>query len=436
MLRHSGRRRGERGQVLAIALAFIAFFAVVTVAVLSYASAIARQHVSTETTAKTDSLAEGGAAWAAADAATGTLTCSKGAIGSLTMQGGATVTYSMNGCGPGQTGTGVGQPPGHYCQLCLMAPVSTCSVNNAALQLSGSSQINMKGEIDSNGSIWTESNSSAVTAKQISLVSGVPVCQGKKNKLILGSCFCTPTPTTPFSTAIADPLAYLPAPTPSGSPQSVTDNSSSRSLSPAIYSGIDLSGTAQVSLNSGVYILTGRLSLARSAIITSSGPVVIYLACPAATAPWVKPCATGESGGSITVIGNASLTITGGNGSYAGISVFSDPNLADPSPAQVISIEESGTIDSGAGAVDVPSGTVANQDSGRFTIGTRLVAGYLTGSASGTASFTGTPPTPPTCPVFDFGVSGTSGSSSGPGRAIVQSNCNGHTGIVAFNYMP
>jgi hypothetical protein len=434
MLKHSRRRRDEHGQVLAIALAFIAFFAVVTVAVLSYASAIARQHVSTETTARTDSLAEGGAAWAAADAATGTLGCTPGATGFLAMEGGATVTYSISHC---PTGTGAGQPPGHYCQLCLMAPVSSCSpsVKGAALQLSGGSQLNITGEIDSNGSIWTESKSSTVTAKQISLVSGVPVCQGK-NKLTLGSCFCVPNPTTPFSTAIVDPLAYLPAPTPSGSPQSVVYSNSTRSLSPGIYSGIDVSKSAQVTLNSGVYILTGTLSVADSASITSSGPVVIYLACPAASAPWVKPCATKESGGSITVGGSASLAVTGGNGSYSGVSVFSDPNLADPSPAQVISIEGSGTMDSGTGAVDVPSGTVSNEGSGSLAIGSRLVAAYLTGSGSGAANFTEPPPTPPACPVFDFGVSGTSGSSSGPGRAIVQSNCNGHTGIVGFSYQP
>ena len=107
-------RSSERGQVLILAIAFIAFFGLLTVAVLGYASATELQHVHTEATASNDSLAEGGAAWAAADAASPTYSCTSGGKGSLTMTGGAIVSYAVNSCNPGETGSGGGKPPGAY----------------------------------------------------------------------------------------------------------------------------------------------------------------------------------------------------------------------------------------------------------------------------------------------------------------------------------
>ncbi len=426
-----------------LAIAFIAFFGVVTVAVFRFADATGLQHVHTEMTASNDSLAEGGAAWAAADAASSSYTCTSGGSGSLTMQGGDVAGYQVNpnGCNPGETGSGGGHPPGYYCEICLLASITTCSSSSAALMLSGGSTISIAGEIDSNGSIYTSESSSTVTAGKISLVTGIPYCEGK-NKIVSGSCWCTPTPGYPFGGPIADPFAgTLPTPTPSGSPHTVTYSKSTPTLTlnPGIYSQISVTGPGVVSLNAGTYILTGPLTLTNSASVTANGSVVLYLACPAAAAPWVKACPTGGSGGAISVTGNAALTMTAGSGSYAGVSVFADPKLSDPTGGDVIVLGNSGKVDSFSGAVDVPSGSVIDTGDSAFDVAGRLVAADLVNGGSGAMNFTGSFPISPSCPVTDDSVSGTLGTpphSTGSGRAIVQSGCNGHNGIVDFNYLP
>src|ERR1700686_2629661 len=131
MLGHTSRRRraGERGQSLILAIAFIAFFGVVVVSVLGLGDVTALQHVHTESTAASDSSAEGGAAYAAADAGRNpltdlSLTCAPGDRGQLTMQRKSpqatpdSVGYTVNACNPGQTqSTGAG--PGINCLLCI-----------------------------------------------------------------------------------------------------------------------------------------------------------------------------------------------------------------------------------------------------------------------------------------------------------------------------
>src|ERR1700693_5500134 len=91
-----GAREGERGQVLILALAFIAVFGVITVAILRFGDAVGIQHVHTEATAANDTLPEGGAAYAAADSARSDFftQCPPplGNLGKLTMQTGDVVT--------------------------------------------------------------------------------------------------------------------------------------------------------------------------------------------------------------------------------------------------------------------------------------------------------------------------------------------------------
>ena len=125
------RRPDERGQVLVMALAFIAFFAVVVIAVLNFADATGLQHVHTEKTASNDSLAEGGAAWAAADAKSDALACIPGDIGHVTMVGGDVASYQIEGCNPGNTGQGLSGTP---CVLCILnqTPIPPATSTSAA----------------------------------------------------------------------------------------------------------------------------------------------------------------------------------------------------------------------------------------------------------------------------------------------------------------
>ena len=62
-------RRGESGQTLILALAFVAVFSVMAASVLAFASTVERQRGATERTATTASVAEGAAHFALADTA-------------------------------------------------------------------------------------------------------------------------------------------------------------------------------------------------------------------------------------------------------------------------------------------------------------------------------------------------------------------------------
>ncbi len=95
------QRRGEQGQVLILALAFIAFFGLLISSVLGFGGVTALQHTHTETTAAKDGLAEGGAAFAAADAVISGLPCPLPGTktkGQLTMQSGDVANYTVEGC--------------------------------------------------------------------------------------------------------------------------------------------------------------------------------------------------------------------------------------------------------------------------------------------------------------------------------------------------
>jgi hypothetical protein len=442
MLNRSTRgRRDERGQVLVLAIAFIAFFGFVTVAVLGYASATELQHVHTEVTASNDSLAEGGAAWAAADAKALAGSCTfPGGSGSLTMQGGAVVSYTVNRC-LGKPGTGGGKPPGFYCEICLLNTGPTSNSIARVLSLTGSGSINIAGELDANGSICTQTASSRVTAGAINLLTGARNANNKKcTPPSPGACFCTPTPGYPYTSPITDPFAgTLPTPSVSGPAQSVSVGSSNTTtINSGVYNQISVTGAASVTLASGAYVVTGPITVANSGSITSNGAVVLYLACPSTTLPDYAPCASGQSGGSVTISGSAHLSVraytAASRSPYAGVSLFTDPKLADPSGGDVITLGASG--ESLSGSLDVPSGSVLVTGAGALDIGGRLVAADLTNGGSGNANFTGSFTVPPSCPVTDDSVTGASGSASNTGRVIVQSGCNGHDGIVDFNYLP
>ncbi len=120
LIRH--RRRGERGQTLVLALAFLAVFALLSMAVLQLAKAVDSQRVSTENTAAADSVVEGSAQLALADS--NASNCSTVSGGSLTFPStirADTLQYAVpsgsTGCGTSSTG---GYEPGSRCQLCLL----------------------------------------------------------------------------------------------------------------------------------------------------------------------------------------------------------------------------------------------------------------------------------------------------------------------------
>jgi hypothetical protein len=423
-----------------MALAFIAFFGVLTAAVLRYADATDLQKAHIEKSALRDSLAEGGAAWAAADAADANLPCAGGGYSSLSMQGGAVVSYTIKRCHPGP-------PPGTYCSLCLLGDPSpqpqTPLLNTYDAPLP---QLTVNGEIDINGSVYGRQPIRSVGLNQgISLLD---IC----NAINTTHCSSYPTGTSPppasLSSPFADPLAgWLRAnPPPTGGPVHPAADISHPGitmLSHGVYPSIKVSNHAIAQLSAGVYIITGTIDIDDASLIGSGA--VLYLACP--TAPYAC-AAPGQPGGAIKTHNNGSVTLVPplSPDQYAGVSLFADPYLADPMPTPrnwascAISTScpaiffDSNNVESFGGTVYMHSGSIYVTNRGTLSVGGRLIARAMTGVDSVNLKLLGPGPVP--CPVFDDSVAGASGPSSSTGRAIVQAGCNGRYGIVDFNYFP
>jgi Flp pilus assembly protein TadG len=134
----------------------------------------------------------------------------------------------------------------------------------------------------------------------------------------------TPTPT--FHLPVPDPLAALGVPAVGGSAQSVSiSGSADLSLSPGIYDTITSSSSGQITLDPGIYVVRKQIKLAKSPsagkVSLQAHGVTIYFAC----ASYPTPCATGESGGTLSMSGGAAVSWTPPtSGAYQGMSVFFD----------------------------------------------------------------------------------------------------------------
>lgn len=456
-------RDGERGQTLVMALAFIVFFGVVAVAVLRVAEVPGLQHVRTEATASNDAYAEGGAALAAADASRSdlSLTCAVNNTAQVTMQSTDTAKYTVNQCNPGLTGGGSpGTGPGANCILCILnlnpSPTNPTSavLSTQCGHCSGPDLATSGGDIYVNGSIG---NHSVITATASTGSAHIRVLSGGSGAL----CTCSPAVTF-FAPALTDTFSPGAPATVAGRPTGCLVYSSSdgctaafagatATIHPGLWASLAISGAANVTMASGVYVFTGPLSLSGTASLTGSD-VVIYLTCPG-YGPAGTRCASGHTG--------ASLSFGGGGGSspgatlsaptsgqYAGFGVVADPGLIDPHTScsnggsGTCLMETSGNGASVSGSVDLHGGGMSIQGNGATTIGGRLIVNTLSLSVSGHVgsglSLSGSIPGVSTsaCGVFDTTVSGAAGSNVSMGRAIVQSQCgNGSlNGVVAFNY--
>lgn len=354
-----------------LALAFIVFFTLVTVAVLRFADIPGLQHARTETTASTDASSEGGAAYAAANAARSDVTWNCGAApgsdyGTLTMSDGSTVSYRNFGpCSPGNTK--VNGPGGGHCLLCVLnetavPPSTTTSPTTPVLNTfcaSGGGKCSyalntVGGDILVNGTI---ASGSSIKACETSTVCPGKARIGEIAGATPGTCpapNCVPVPTT-FPIAIPDPLqtigdpaATVPVPTgcsswqtcrptgctnanwdPASGCSAVSNGNSVVVLNPGVWSSITVTGGADVCFNPGTYVFTGSLSVAGSGSVfapgtvtgnncgpSSSGGATFYLTCPGGTVGVTtvayQPCANTAShvGGSLGFLGTGQLTVS------------------------------------------------------------------------------------------------------------------------------
>lgn len=473
-------RSGERGQVLVLALAFIAAFALLVGAVLSFGGVTGLQHMHTEATAANDGLAEGGAAYAAADAVRSDipLACAAGSTGQITMQSGDVAKYTVQDCNPGNSNVGTGSTPGH-CLLCILnetpgAPTSVaCPI---ACVLNSASGITTTGGDDYiNGSITSGSSLTAnPTTAHVRMVTGATAPAG---------C-CTPSSILRYPIPFKDPLASLGAPSPVatkplGCPVSsysatagcseTFNTAGSYTINPGLWASLTISGGGSsgvvLTANPGVYVFTGQLKMQgnkKDQFIAKN--VTIYLACPN-YGPTGNACPTSGTGGNISLSGNANVTLTapgspqytnvgGVNGTLLGadVALLADPNLVDPGGV-------SGCVGSGGGclysvsgnggsitgSVDTRGGGMGIGGNGgvQMTNGL-LITNSLSASGSGAGGLSlsgpGTFAGPNSCGVFEDNVTGllSGGASSSPGHAVIQSDCGdaGASGVVDFNYSP
>jgi hypothetical protein len=470
-------RRGEEGQVLIMAIAFLALFGVITVAVLNFADAVALQIVHTEATAARDSSAEGGAAYAVADATrpADPLTCTPGAKGTLTMQGGDAVGYTISGCNPGLTsllgGTG-------HCLLCILnqtpiPPATNTSPTTSVLSAN-------KGVTTTGGDDYINGTISAGTKLTATARPG-PASIYVLNGAASSGCTCNPLPVKTYSTPISDPFGTLDAPSPvagkpSGCPpaswdaaKGCTENLStgSSTIGPGLWASLAISGNASVHVtaSSGVYVFTGGLTVSGQATFTATSGVTIYLACPN-YGPIGRACpssgSVGRTGGYISFSGKADASISApGSAQYdsvggiADVAILADPNLLDPGGVSnciggtgcIYSVSGNGA--SITGSIDTRSGGVAIGGNGGLTENKGLlITNSLFIGVSGDDG-TGLDLTGPgtlttgSCAVFEDNVNGTTTkngvrTSSTTGFAVIQSTCGpgNASGMVDFNYLP
>ncbi|HEX6538963.1 MAG TPA: hypothetical protein VF155_07270 [Candidatus Dormibacteraeota bacterium] len=446
------RRRSQTGQVLILALAFIAFFGVTIAAVLRVADVPAQQHRITETTATTDAGSEGGAAFGAAEAARSTgvvLTCSTGNSGQLTMQGGAKANYTVNACNPGGASSTSGAA--QSCLLCLLnqTPPSSSAATvvfnaNRAVTTSGGNDF-INGSIASGTTLTANPAGAHIYAFTGATTSG---------------CTCSPSPVITYSpNKIADPLATAVAPSPvaimplgctSWSPSAgctASFSGGNNTVHPGLWASLQTTGNANLTFAAGTYVFSGGLNIAGNGTIDGTSGVTLYLACANYGSAGTACPVSGGTGGSITISGNGSESFTApSSGSYANIVLLADPHLLDPSGVTsclggsgcLLSISGNGA--SFTGTQDLRSGGATFQgNGGDNVIGGRFIANSLVISVSGHAAAGLTLSGPGTistsnCGVFDDAVSST--GVPGTGRAIIQSQCGSARGVIDFNYSP
>src|SRR5262249_2296814 len=133
-----------------------------------------------------------------------------------------------------------------------------------------------------------------------------------------GNATFHPAPTT-GAASVADPLAALPSPGTNGLTHYGAENLgaySKATIDPGIYSQINVSGNAVLTMNAGTYIIEGGgLTVTGNAAVRGSG-VFIYNASSS------YPGSGGSFGG-ITVSGNGTCSLSAtSTGPYADILIF------------------------------------------------------------------------------------------------------------------
>ncbi len=196
-----------------------------------------------------------------------------------------------------------------------------------ALSLSGNASINLPGGVyvdSSSSTALSASGNAQIKATVIDVHGGV-----QKS----GNASFSPAPTT-GAASVPDPLAGLPVPvannlglTTKGSVS--LSGSSSQTIVPRVYSQISVSGNAKLTINPGIYIITGGgFTVSGNASVAVSGPTssLTGTGVMISNAGTGYNLASGADGGTfaaVTLSGNGTYSLSPpSTGTYAGIVIF------------------------------------------------------------------------------------------------------------------
>jgi hypothetical protein len=443
MLRRTRRRRGESGQVLIMALAFIAFFGVVIAAVLSYADSIDLQETHAAAAVATNAPVEGSALFAAVNAAYSSTGCTPNVSASLTMEGGAGVRYTTRNCDPSTSTT---QDLGAECDLCLLnQPGQALSVDGGTLSVDGPVAIDGGVAFGNTGMLASNGGSPRFI--------GCLQWSGRDGCASSASHF-SPAPTK--ISQVADPLGTVTFPgiPPSRGPAcvqvSLGGNQTETLDSSQPLCSVSVSGTATLKLSGGVYTIIGPFTVQDDATVTSSAGVLLYFTCAdfSGDHPW--PCQSwNQPGGDLDLSGNASVSlspIASGPGEEPDdMVVYVDRNETQGSSCDsgaVLCVRDNATA-ALKGSVYAASGGIDVEDSAAVTIGSaaypgEVVASWLTDGASGKGSGLSLPeglaPASGFCSVYDDSL-GTA-STAGQYALVASAGCGDGAGLIDVNYAP
>ncbi len=417
--------------MLILALAFIAFFGLVTAAVLQFADAVELQqsHSSAATTA--DSDAEGGMLLAA-QAARAAGSCQVPSAGSVTMSGGDTATYQTNACNPGATANLIAD----QCGACILGQPGDDQPLSVAGTLAVEGPIAVGGSVSVTGPPIKSTVLSPTGAP--GFVGCYPGCGLTSTQSSPGASSLTRSP----SPAVDFPGVSVPRDCPD-----VYDGTTGGSIPEGCYSSISVdcsnapNGVCSYQM-SGTYIVEGLMDIGGAPGVDTSVSLVAPQTAPVLLAFVPEP----GGGGSLMIHADGSLSLQGEPISgMGGVLLYVDPldtagdlrveggslSVAGTVYAPAAGLELHGGPGTGDGAVTVTPGVAAEPDSGRLIVGALDVGQY------GTVNVTAAPPAPGYCWVFSDSVTVTTqGGSDDSGQVVVESDCSGEAGtrIISINY--
>ncbi|MHB8571384.1 MAG: TadE/TadG family type IV pilus assembly protein [Candidatus Dormibacteria bacterium] len=208
------------------------------------------------------------------------------------------------------TNTATAKVAGSRCGLCVLSPGAS-----PALRLTGSGQVTVTGNsvmVNSSANpAASATGSGSVTADSIGVVGTTSTT---------GSATFSPTPSTIGH--FADPLAGVPVPQLGGANQGNVSASGVRDIGPGIWNNITVNGGGVLTLEPGVYVMTGGMKVTGSGVLEGAG-VMLYFACSA----YPTSCTPGQKGAALSLTGSGDFSVTPPiSGTYKGLSVFYDRN--------------------------------------------------------------------------------------------------------------